>query len=344
MPNAGTWDQLLGVTQAKLSGQAPVERRRLPIAQLAPNADQPRKFFDAQALGELASSISAHGILQPILVRPHPQDPGRHQIVAGERRWLAAQQAGLAEVPVVVRELDDQQALELGLVENVLREDITPMEEARALKRLIDAFGYSYARLGDRLGKNKAYVDHRVRLLKMPQDIQEALERAVAEGEDGKVRRPFSPRHAGIAVQVADDAARRQLIEAVFSEGLSVAQMAGRLRDSVAAPAPAQAHPVTHAVTRQDAAPAVAAASSEPLSSARHEPASAGQAATSHDVVSPDVDCELDIKHLALYKLLTRAQRGSGQVSAKQALAAMQRDRKMLLALLQAASHEALGG
>ena len=237
MANNNTWDQLLGITQAKLAGNAPVERRKLALGQLSPNADQPRKFFESRALTDLVASVKQHGILQPIVVRPHPADAGRFQIVAGERRWLAAQQAGLAEVPVVVRELDDQQALEIGLVENVLREDITPLEEARALQRLIDAFGYSYAKLGERLGKNKAYVDHRVRLLKMPAELQDALDRGVAEGEEARVRRPFTPRHAGVVVQIEDPAARAALIEAVFAEGLSVQQLQERARPRPAAAA-----------------------------------------------------------------------------------------------------------
>jgi ParB family chromosome partitioning protein len=303
----GTWDQLLTVTQAKLGGTAPVERRKLPIAHLSPNADQPRKFFDAQALADLVASIAVHGVLQPILVRTHPADPGRYQIVAGERRWLAAQQAGLVDVPVVVRAMNDQEALELGLVENVLREDITPMEEARALKKLIDTFGYSYAKLGERLGKNKAYVDHRVRLLKMPAEIQEALERGVAEGEEGKVRRPFTPRHAGVVVQLEDAQEREALIEAVFAEGLSVAQTSARLRGTPA-PAPALVVETKPAPSPEPEEPVVAQA------------------------VVEDVD--VAVEQLAVFKLIGRAQKRGGQASAAKLLAALQRDARTLRELL----------
>jgi ParB family chromosome partitioning protein len=222
----GTWEQLLNVTQSRLGGAG--DRRKLALDKLVPNPDQPRKFFDAAALDELAASITVHGLLQPILVRPHPREAGRWQIVAGERRWLAATAAGLAEVPVVVRELDDRTALEVGLIENVLREDITPLEEARALKGLLEATGWSYAQLGERLGKNKAWVDHRVRLLKMPAPVQEALDRQVATPE-GKLLRPFSPRHAGVVVQ-APEAEQPALIEAILAEGLSVAEADRRLK------------------------------------------------------------------------------------------------------------------
>jgi ParB family chromosome partitioning protein len=224
----GTWEQLLNVTQARLQAGAGAEKRKLPLEKLAPNPEQPRKFFDAAALEELVASIKTHGVLQPLLVRPHPKDGGRWQIVAGERRWLAATQAGLTEVPVLVRELDDRAALELGLVENVLREDITPMEEARALKALLDATGWSYATLGERLGKNKAWVDHRVRLLKLPAVFQAALEQQVA-GPEGKTARPFTPRHAGVVIQ-APEAVQVSLIEEILQEGTSVAQVDRRVK------------------------------------------------------------------------------------------------------------------
>lgn len=328
MPDAGTWDQLLGVTQAKLAGNKTTERRKVPVAHVSPNAEQPRKFFDAQALTELTASVTAHGVLQPILVRPHPSDPARYQIVAGERRWLAAQQAGLFEVPVVVRELSDQETLELGLVENVLREDITPMEEARALKRLIDAFGYSYAKLGERLGKNKAYVDHRVRLLKLPPELQNALERGLAEGEEGKVRRPFTPRHAGAVAQLPDEDARVALIEAVFAEGLSVAQTLSRVR-GVGAPAvlesivpgtavPAVAQPVAMAVAVEAPVEIV-----EPV---------VPTAAVLPEAPMPNVDVAVDT--LAVYQLIMRAQRGNGRMSAAKLLKALQADKKSLMACL----------
>ncbi|MEB3285848.1 MAG: ParB/RepB/Spo0J family partition protein [Candidatus Sericytochromatia bacterium] len=237
MPDPGTWDQLLNITQARLQAGAGAEKRKLPLDRLVPNPGQPRKFFEATALEELATSIKTHGVLQPLLVRPHPKDTGHWQIVAGERRWLAANQAGLLEVPVLVRELDDQAALELGLVENVLREDITPMEEARALKALLDATGWSYATLGERLGKNKAWVDHRVRLLRLPAVFQDALEQQVA-GAEGKTHRPFTPRHASVVIQAPEEA-QAGLIDEILREGVSVAHVDARVKALVKAAAPA---------------------------------------------------------------------------------------------------------
>lgn len=254
----GTWDQLLNVTQSRLGAGAAGERRKLALAKVAPNPDQPRKFFEAAALDELAASITVHGVLQPILVRPHPVDAGRWQIVAGERRWLAAQQAGLADIPAVVRELDDRTALELGLIENVLREDITPMEEARALKSLLETTGWSYSQLGERLGKNKAWVDHRVRLLKMPDEIQEALERSMVNAE-GKPARVFTPRHAGVVVQIEDAGERAAMIEAIFTEGLSVAE-ADRRRKDEPAPAPVAKKPAPKKASKKTGPARVAVA------------------------------------------------------------------------------------
>ncbi len=251
----GTWDQLLNVTQSRLGAASAGERRKLALGKVSPNPDQPRKFFEAAALDELAASIGVHGVLQPILVRPHPVDTGRWQIVAGERRWLAAQQAGLTDIPAVVRELDDRTALELGLIENVLREDITPMEEARALRSLLETTGWSYSQLGERLGKNKAWVDHRVRLLKMPDEVQEALERCVANTE-GKPMRVFTPRHAGVVVQIEDAGERATMIEAIFTEGLSVAEADRRRKE----PAPVVVKKAVKRPVKKSSAPRVAVA------------------------------------------------------------------------------------
>ncbi|MEB3328704.1 MAG: ParB/RepB/Spo0J family partition protein [Candidatus Sericytochromatia bacterium] len=300
MAEGGTWEQLLNVTQSRLGGAG--DRRKLPLEKLVPNPDQPRKFFDAAALDELAASILVHGLLQPILVRPHPREAGRWQIVAGERRWLAATAAGLAEVPVVVRELDDRTALEVGLIENVLREDITPLEEARALKGLLDATGWSYAQLGERLGKNKAWVDHRVRLLKMPASVQEALERQVATPE-GKLLRPFSPRHAGVVVQ-APEADQQALIEAILAEGLSVAEADRRLKTGLE-PAPATAEAAS------EEAPAAAPGLAPRPRAARKAP-------------------RVAVANLKVHALLQAAQALDGTVEVVALLRAMAADRAVL--------------
>ena len=203
----GTWDQLLTVTpgQARPQPRA-AERRKLRARRSSsPNPDQPRQFFDAARRSPSSSaSITAHGVLQPILVRPHPRRSGPAQIVAGERRWLRRpKQAGLMRrARRGARHQRPARPSSSRLVENVLREDITPLEEARSLKRLIDTFGYSYAKLGERLGKNKAYVDHRVRLLKMPDRDPRRARAPVSEPTDGKLAGPFSPRHAGVVAQL----------------------------------------------------------------------------------------------------------------------------------------------
>lgn len=303
MAEGGTWEQLLNVTQSRLGGGSG-DRRKLALDKLVPNPEQPRKFFDATALDELAASIAVHGLLQPILVRPHPRETGRWQIVAGERRWLAAGNAGLTEVPVVVRELDDRTALELGLIENVLREDITPMEEARALKGLLDATGWSYAQLGERLGKNKAWVDHRVRLLKMPAPVQEALERQVATPE-GKLARPFSPRHAGVVVQ-APEAEQVALIEAIVADGLSVAEADRRVKALVA--------PASEALPEADVPGPVTAVA-------------AGRRARSRVTRKAP---RVAIANLRVHALLQAAQAADGTVEVAELLAAMDADRALL--------------
>jgi ParB family chromosome partitioning protein len=147
--------------------------REIDIDRIIPNADQPRKTFDNNTLSELATSIRTHGIVQPIVVRSL-QD-GVFQIVAGERRWRAAQQAGLRRVPALVRETHEHQALELALVENVQREDLNPIDEAHAYQRLLSEFGLSQEELAGRVGKSRATVANMLRLLKLPGEVQEWL-------------------------------------------------------------------------------------------------------------------------------------------------------------------------
>ncbi|HEY9724108.1 MAG TPA: ParB/RepB/Spo0J family partition protein, partial [Oscillatoriaceae cyanobacterium] len=264
----------------------------------------------------LAASIGMHGVLQPILVRPHPASGARFQIVAGERRYQAARQAGLNEIPAIVREMTDAEALELALVENVLREDITPLEEARTLKRLIDTLGYSYAKLGERLGKNKAYVDHRVRLLKMPDEIQQALDTLVV-GEDGKPRRPFSPRHAGIVSQLDDADLREALIARVLSEGLSVVETQRRkgLLHAIAEAAPAEG-------TRARLEHAALSGVSDAELARRLE---------TRPAVHAPIDGQVALDVLETWRLLAAAQL-SGEVAIPALLEAMARDRRSLRA------------
>ncbi len=152
-----------------------------PIASLHPNPRQPRTHFDETALNELTESVRANGILQPILVRPRPT--GGYEIVAGERRYRAALKAGLKAVPVVVRQLSDEETLALALIENLIRQDISALETARAFSRLMDDFGWTQEEMGKRVGKSRPAVANSLRLLHLPQMMQQSLEKGeITEG------------------------------------------------------------------------------------------------------------------------------------------------------------------
>jgi len=144
--------------------------RQIPVARLSPNPFQPRseEGFESAALDELAASIRAHGVLQPLLVRPTPGEEDTYQIAAGERRWRAAQRAGLETVPCVVRDLNDRQLRELALVENVFREDLSPVDLGRALQQMMEVFELSARALSERLGKNHSYVDDKLKIVRDP--------------------------------------------------------------------------------------------------------------------------------------------------------------------------------
>jgi ParB family chromosome partitioning protein len=147
--------------------------RRLPIDLLDPNPFQPRMNFDDGMLRDLAESIRTQGILQPILVRSHPDAPGRYQIVAGERRWRAAGIAGTHEIPVICRELNDQESAAAALIENLQRENLNPIEEAEGYRRLIQNFGLTHEALGAAVSKSRAHVGNIVRLLTLPEAVRE---------------------------------------------------------------------------------------------------------------------------------------------------------------------------
>ncbi len=146
--------------------------KTVPVGQLHPNRFQPRREFDPDELQALADSIAANGILQPILVRRHPDQPSDFEIVAGERRWRAAQLARLHEVPVVIRELSDRQTLEAALVENVQRQDLSAIEEAEGYRRLLEEFGHTQADLAKAVGKSRSHIANTVRLLGLPEAVQ----------------------------------------------------------------------------------------------------------------------------------------------------------------------------
>ncbi|MCE0743608.1 ParB/RepB/Spo0J family partition protein [Acetobacter sicerae] len=150
----------------------------LPVESLEPSPFQPRQNFAPEALSELAESIRARGILQPLLARPHPDKPGTYQIIGGERRWRAAQQAGLHDVPVLVRELDDTDAMAAALVENLQRADLNPMEEAEGFSRLIEDYRLTQEELARAIGKSRPHITNTLRLLRLPS----ALRSDVVEG------------------------------------------------------------------------------------------------------------------------------------------------------------------
>lgn len=184
--------------------------KEVPVEQLHPNRWQPRQTFDETAVRELADSIRENGLLQPILVRRHPERPGAFEIVAGERRWRAAQLAKLHQVPVLVRDLSDVQTLELALVENVQREDLNALEEAEAYQRLVEEFGHSQEVLARAVGKSRSHVANTLRLLTLPDPVKAFL-------ADGRL----SAGHARAVLGVKDPEA---VARKVVAEGLNVRQ------------------------------------------------------------------------------------------------------------------------
>ena len=148
-----------------------VQTNEIPIADLERNKYQPRTIFDEDKLNELSSSIKENGVIQPIAVRPNKYEPGKFEIVAGERRWLAAQKAGLNKVPVVVLDIDDQKSLEIAIVENVQRQDLNVIEEAKGYQRLVKEFGYDHAKISKFMSKSRSHVSNTLRLLSLPEDI-----------------------------------------------------------------------------------------------------------------------------------------------------------------------------
>ena len=153
------------------SESSQIQTNKIPIADLTRNKYQPRTIFDEDKLAELSSSIKENGVIQPIAVRPNKYEPGKFEIVAGERRWLAAQKAGLNEVPVVVLDIDDQKSLEIAIVENVQRQDLNIIEEARGYQRLVKEFGYDHKKISKFMSKSRSHVSNTLRLLTLPEDI-----------------------------------------------------------------------------------------------------------------------------------------------------------------------------
>ncbi|HBH26983.1 MAG TPA: chromosome partitioning protein ParB [Rhodospirillaceae bacterium] len=189
-------DALLGPEEAANDART---TQVLPVAALKPGALQPRQSFDEVGLEALAASIAEHGVLQPLLVRP--AGDGVYEIVAGERRWRAAQKAHLHEVPVLIREIADAQALEIGLIENLQRADLDPIEEARGYTRLIDQFGHTAATLAKVLGRSRPHVANMLRLLTLPEGVQGLLAKGAISTSHARALLA-APDPAGLAEQV----------------------------------------------------------------------------------------------------------------------------------------------
>ena len=181
---------------------------KVPIEFVHPNPRNPRRSFAEEELSDLAQSIREHGVVQPVVVRT--ATGGRYEIIAGERRWRAAQLAGLAEIPVIIREVDDRVALELAIIENVQRSDLNPVEEALGYQQLIDEHNYTQADLGQVIGKSRSHVANTLRLLKLPDEVRQMLVDGV-----------LSAGHARTLVTAEDPVALAKLI---VEEGLSVRQ------------------------------------------------------------------------------------------------------------------------
>ena len=179
------------------------------INDIEPNRDQPRKFFDDEALKELSDSIAMHGVIQPLLVRP--LSDGGYQLIAGERRWRASRMAGLTQVPVVVKEMTDMEAMELALIENLQREDLNPIEEAEGYKLLMDTYSFTQEQAAEKVGKSRPAVANALRLLVLPQEVLDMVKQGI-----------ISSGHARTLIPLSDEALIIKLAEEISQKELSV--------------------------------------------------------------------------------------------------------------------------
>jgi ParB family transcriptional regulator, chromosome partitioning protein len=218
-PRRGMGRGLEAILSVSSEGRAEEELRALPLDLIVPNPEQPRKRFDEDALNALAGSLSERGVLQPVLVRPKLD--GTYELVVGERRWRAAQIAGLAEIPAIVRAHDDAATLELALIENMAREDLNPIEEARAVAALVEELGLTRKEVGRRVGRGRVAVSNLLRLLDLPDETIELL-------EQGKL----SEGHGRALLLAEDHIARRSLARDAAREGWSVRTVEARAREA----------------------------------------------------------------------------------------------------------------
>ncbi|WP_072387457.1 ParB/RepB/Spo0J family partition protein [Hyphomicrobium sp. CS1BSMeth3] len=237
--NAPLQKSRLGRGLASLIGDAPVtqprippegEQRMVPIEQIRAGKLNPRKTFKEDELAELADSIREKGLVQPILVRPEPGSSNGYEIVAGERRWRASQRAGLHTVPVIVRDLADQEVLELAIIENVQRADLNPIEEAAGYHELIERYAYTQERLAEVIGKSRSHLANTLRLLKLPTSVQSMVEngkltaghaRALVGREDAEA----------MAERIIESQLNVRDVEALVQAGTEAVQTTRRVRD-----------------------------------------------------------------------------------------------------------------
>jgi ParB family chromosome partitioning protein len=229
-------DEMVAAMEIKSAG--PTTPRKLSVDRLKPGKFQPRKHFDDEAINNLAESIAVHGVLQPIFVRPLPGQTGMYEIIAGERRWRAAQKARVHEVPVIVHDLSDNEALEIALIENLQREDLNALEEAEGYQRLMDEFRHTQDVLAHRLGKSRSHVTNTLRLLKLPARVKKFM-------QDGHL----SAGHARALVG-CDNADK--LAEAIIKRGLSVRQTEKLVKDAATGKAKAVTKPVVKGYVPRD--------------------------------------------------------------------------------------------
>jgi ParB family chromosome partitioning protein len=214
---------ILSPTIPPEGSEATPELRRLPVELIAPNPRQPRQSFDEESLLALSQSVKERGVLQPVLVRPCPG--GSYELIAGERRWRAAQLAGLEVLPAVVAPHEDRESLELALIENMAREDLNPIEEARACSLLVDELGLTREEVGRRVGRSRVAVSNLMRLLDLPDEVLDLL-------VDGRL----TEGHGRALLMAPDHAARRRLARAAADEGWTVRETEARARESARPP------------------------------------------------------------------------------------------------------------
>jgi ParB family chromosome partitioning protein len=201
---------LMGEVSEGQKETANLSETKIPISKLRPSPIQPRRIFEKASIAELADSIKSKGLVQPILVRPSQTNVGEYEIIAGERRWRAAQVAQLHEIPAVVRNLDDVESLEIAIIENVQRADLSPIEEAAGYKKLMENYGHTQEALSEIVGKSRSHVANIIRLLSLPSSIQDMISQGLIS--------------AGHARAIMNSAFPEQLADKIISENLSVRQ------------------------------------------------------------------------------------------------------------------------